>query len=96
MAILLKPIITEKMNSKGEKLNQYAFLVDKNANKLQIREAVESMYGVVVESVNTMRYGGKRKSRYTRSGVVEGKRTATKRAVVTLTQGDTIDFFSAV
>ena len=62
MNILLKPIVTEKMTSQGDKFNRYGFIVARNANKLQIRKAVEELYGVTVESVNTMRYGGKSKN----------------------------------
>ena len=80
----------------SEKLNKYAFIVDVRANKLQIKEAVEDLYGVKVASVNTMRYDGKVKSRYTKSGVITGKRDAFKKAVVTLAQGETIDFFSNI
>ena len=69
MNILLKPLVTEKMISQNENLNRFGFLVEKKANKIQIKKAVEEMYGVTVESVNTMRYGGKVKSRFTRGGV---------------------------
>jgi large subunit ribosomal protein L23 len=96
MNILLKPIVTEKMTAQGDKLNRYGFLVDKNANKLQIRKAVEDMYGVSVDSVNTMRYGGKIKSRNTKSGMLVGKTAAIKKAVVTLTEGSKIDFYSNI
>ena len=73
MNILLKPLVTEKMISQNEELNRFGFLVEKKANKIQIKKAVEEMYGVTVESVNTMRYGGKVKSRFTRGGVQTGK-----------------------
>lgn len=96
MIIIKKPVITEKMTAISEKLNKYAFIVDIRANKLQIKEAVEDLYGVKVASVNTMRYDGKVKSRYTKSGVITGKRDAFKKAVVTLAQGETIDFFSNI
>jgi large subunit ribosomal protein L23 len=96
MNILLKPIVTEKMTSQGDKYNRYGFLVAKNANKLQIKKAVEDMYSVTVESVNTMRYGGKVKSRNTKSGLLIGKTTATKKAVVTLAEGNKIDFYSNI
>ncbi|MGD0342471.1 MAG: 50S ribosomal protein L23 [Bacteroidales bacterium] len=96
MNILLKPIVTEKMTSQGDKFNRYGFLVAKNANKLQIKKAVEDMYGVTVDSVNTMRYGGKLKSRNTKSGLLIGKTTATKKAVVTLAEGNKIDFYSNI
>lgn len=96
MSILLKPLVTEKMTEKGEKLNQYGFIVDKNANKIQIRNAVEEMYNVTVETVNTMVYGGKRKSRYTKTGIIVGKTPAYKKAIVTLVEGDTIDFYGSI
>ena len=96
MNILLKPIVTEKMTSQGDKYNRYGFLVAKNANKLQIKKAVEELYSVTVESVNTMRYGGKIKSRNTKSGLLVGKTTATKKAVVTLAEGNKIDFYSNI
>ena len=96
MNILLKPIVTEKMTSQGDKFNRYGFLVAKNANKLQIKKAVEDMYGVTVDSVNTMRYGGKLKSRNTKSGLLMGKTIAKKKAVVTLAEGNKIDFYSNI
>ena len=96
MNILLKPIVTEKMTSQGDKFNRYGFLVARNANKLQIKKAVEELYSVTVESVNTMRYGGKLKSRNTKSGLLLGKTAATKKAVVTLAEGNKIDFYSNI
>ena len=96
MIIIKKPVITEKMTAISEKLNKYAFIVDKNVNKIQIKEAVEKLYDVKVEAVNTMNYDGKKKSRYTKAGVISGRRPAFKKAVVTLKEGDTIDFFSNI
>lgn len=96
MEILKKPIITEKMTAIGQKANRYGFIVEKNANKLQIREAVEELYGVTVVSVNTMRYGGKVRSRFTKSGVIKGKTASFKKAVVTLAEGEVIDFYSNI
>jgi large subunit ribosomal protein L23 len=96
MNILLKPIVTEKMTSQGDKFNRYGFLVHKRANKLQIKKAVEELYGVTVESVNTMRYGGKLKTRNTRTGLLKGRTDATKKAVVTLAEGNSIDFYSNI
>ena len=96
MEILLKPIVTEKMTSQADKFNRYGFLVARSANKLQIRKAVEELYGVKVESVNTINYGGKSKSRYTKSGVMSGRTAATKKAVITLAKGETIDFYSNI
>lgn len=94
--ILIKPILTEKMTVQGEKLNSYGFFVDKNANKIQIKNAVEKLYGVTVESVNTMCYTGKQRMRYTRRGIVSGKTPSYKKAIVRLVDGDTIDFYSNI
>ncbi|MHC1708223.1 MAG: 50S ribosomal protein L23 [Bacteroidales bacterium] len=96
MSVILKPIITEKMTLQGEKLNRYGFVVRRAANKLQIKKEVESLYGVEVKDVNTLNYSGKRKTRYTRSGYVSGKTRALKKAVVTLAEGQTIDFYSNI
>lgn len=96
MIIIKKPVITEKMTAISEKLNRYGFIVDKRANKLQIKSAVEELYGVQVVAVNTMNYDGKRKSRFTKAGVLSGKTNAFKKAVVTLAKGESIDFFSNI
>lgn len=96
MIIIKKPVITEKMTAISEKLNKYAFIVDKRANKIQIKQEVEKLYGVKVEAVNTMNYAGKTKSRYTKAGVITGKADAFKKAIVTLKEGETIDFFSNI
>ena len=96
MSVILKPVITEKMTEVSEKLNQYGFIVDKNANKLEIKREIEDLYGVDVVSVNTMKYAGKRKVRYTKTGIVSGKTNAFKKAIVTLAEGETIDFFSNI
>lgn len=94
--ILIKPIISEKMTKLGEKLNKYGFVVDKNANKIQIRNAVEDMYGVTVESVNTIILPAKKKQRYTKSGILGGKTKVVKKAIISLSKGETIDFFEAI
>ena len=96
MSILIKPIVTEKMTSQGDKFNRYGFIVSRSANKIEIKRAVEELYGVTVEAVNTMRYGGKVKTRYTKSGMLSGKAVSTKKAVVTLAAGNTIDFYSNI
>jgi len=96
MGIIIKPIITEKMTALGEKLGRYGFIVDKRANKLQIKKAVKELYGVEVEDVNTMTYAGKFKSRFTKSGVLSGKTNSYKKAIVTLAKGETIDFYSNI
>ena len=81
MGIIIKPIVTEKMP------NRYGFRVSPDANKLEIKKAVEELYNVNVVSVNTMNYSGKRKSRYTKSGIINGKQSAFKKAIVTLKEG---------
>ncbi|MEM9024135.1 MAG: 50S ribosomal protein L23 [Bacteroidota bacterium] len=96
MEILLKPVITEKMTAQSEKFGRYGFIVDLRANKIQIKEAVEGMYGVTVETVNTMNHPGKSRNRYTKTGVQRGRTNAYKKAIVTLAEGDIIDFFSNV
>ncbi len=96
MNIIIKPVITEKMTTMGENLNRYGFIVHKKANKLQIKKAVEELYGVEVESVNTMNYSGKEKSRFTKSGAITGKTNAFKKAIITVAEGETIDFYSNI
>lgn len=96
MDILIKPLVTEKMNEQSERFNRYGFIVVKSATKPQIIKAIEGMYNVKVDSVNTMVYGGKVKSRYTKSGVITGKTAAYKKAIVTLAEGDSIDFYSNI
>ena len=97
MGIIIKPIVTEKQTAITEKFpNRYGFRVSPDTNKLEIKKAVEVMYGVNVESVNTMNYAGKKKSRYTKSGIINGKTSAFKKAIVTLKEGETIDFFSNI
>ena len=95
MSILIKPIVTEKVSSFNE-AGKYGFVVAKDANKVQIKNAVESTYGVTVESVNTMVYPGRSKSRYTKSGVIDGRTASYKKAIVKVADGDIIDFYSAV
>jgi large subunit ribosomal protein L23 len=96
MSVLKKPIITEKMSKQGEKLGHYGFIVDDSANKIQIRQAIEKMYNVTVDRVNTMRVPGKIRMRQTKKGVSKGSTGAYKKAVVTLKKGDTIDFYSNI
>ena len=96
MNIIIKPVITEKMTEQGEKLNRFGFIVHKKANKLQIKKAVEELYGVDVEAVNTQNVSGKKKSRFTKSGVLTGRTSAYKKAIVTLAEGETIDFYSNI
>lgn len=96
MDILIKPIVTEKMTDQGEDMNRFGFIVHKNANKIQIKKAVEEMYSVNVLAVNTMIYAGKSKSRFTRTGIIKGSSKSFKKAIVTLAEGDTIDFYSNI
>lgn len=97
MGIIIKPILTEKQTAISEKFpNRYGFRVAPDANKVEIKKAIEELYGVTVESVNTMNYSGKRKSRYTKAGVISGRTSAFKKAIITLKDGDNIDFFSNI
>ncbi|MBR6962723.1 MAG: 50S ribosomal protein L23 [Prevotella sp.] len=97
MAFIIKPLVTEKMTKITEKRpNRYGFVVRPEANKLQIKDEIESLYNVTVVDVNTMRYAGKRSSRYTKAGLIRGQRNAFKKAVVTLKEGETIDFYSNI
>lgn len=96
MGILIKPIVTEKMTVQGEKLNRYGFFVDREANKIQIKEAVEKTYGVTVADVNTVNYHGKKKSRFTKAGILTGRMNHFKKAYVTLAGEDKIDFYANI
>ena len=96
MSILIKPIVTEKFTAQGETLNKYGFIVDKMANKLQIKKAVEEAYNVSVTEINTIRHDGKSKSRYTKAGFVSGRTNETKKAIVTVAKGEKIDFYSNI
>lgn len=97
MAFIIKPLVTEKMTKITEKQeNRYGFIVRPEANKLQIKKEVEGLYNVTVVDVNTTRYAGKRSSRYTKAGLIRGQRNAFKKAVVTLKEGETIDFYSNI
>ena len=92
--IIKRPIVTEKANEQGEKFNRYMFACDRRANKLEIKKAVEDFYGVTVENVNTAVMPGKFKSRFTKAGLLSGKSSAYKKAIVTLAEGDTIDLYA--
>ena len=96
MGIITKPIVSEKMTVQGEKLNRYGFIVDRDANKLQIKAAVEQAYNVTVADVNTNNYHGKRKSRYTKAGMLNGRTNHYKKAYVTLAGEDKIDFYANI
>lgn len=92
--ILIKPLITEKTEDLSQSTdNKYTFVVNKKANKIEIKNAVEDLYSVTVSSVNTLIMPAKAKSRYTRKGVSNGRKPSFKKAIVTLEQGDEIDFF---
>jgi large subunit ribosomal protein L23 len=95
MSILKKPLVTEKVSALNEK-GKYGFLVDADANKVEIKKAVEKQYGVNVEKVNTMVAMGKLKTRYTKAGVLSGRKPSVKKAIVTLAEGEVIDFYSNV
>ena len=94
MSILIKPIITEKATADSEMNNCYTFLVNPTSNKVEIKKAVEATYGVSVEKVRTLRYGAERKTRYTKTGLQKGKTNSTKKAIIHVADGDTIDFYS--
>jgi large subunit ribosomal protein L23 len=92
--VLVRPVITEKVNGQMEKENRYTFVVDKRSNKLEIKEAVENFYSVKVNEVNTIVVPAKNKSRFTKAGFVKGRKPSYKKAIVTLAEGETIDLFS--
>jgi len=94
MSILIKPIITEKATNDSELFNRYAFVVDKRANKIEIKDAVETAYGVSIESVKTMNYPVQRSTKYTKKGLVTGTKAAYKKAIVQLAEGESIDFYN--
>ena len=94
--VLIKPILSEKINKQTEKMNRYGFIVGRKANKLEIKKAVEEFYGVQVIDVNTAVMPGKAKSRNTKAGVVSGRKPAKKKAYVTVAEGETIDLYGTV
>lgn len=96
MGMIIKPLVTEKMTAISEKFNRFGFIVCPEANKLEIKSEIEALYNVTVVDVNTIRYAGKNKSRYTKSGLINGRTNAYKKAIVTLKEGDTIDFYSNI
>ena len=96
MSILIKPIITEKMTNDSELFNRYGFVVNKKANKVEIKKAVEATYGVSVNDVRTMNYPVKRVTKFTKSGVQNGMKGAYKKAIVQLADGENIDFYSNI
>jgi large subunit ribosomal protein L23 len=96
MEIVVKPLVTEKMNSLTEKLNRYGFIVNKESNKIEVKKAVEKLYNVTVTDVKTFRYTGKVKSRNTKTGLVVGRTSSFKKAIVSLKEGESIDFYSNI
>jgi large subunit ribosomal protein L23 len=94
--VLIKPIVTEKANAQQEKLRRYAFRVDKRANKLEIKKAIEEFYGVNVVDVNTVVVPGKNKTRYTKAGFIKGMKSSYKKALVTVAEGDSIDLYANI
>jgi len=96
MSVIIKPIITEKITKDGELFNRFGFIVDKRANKIQVKNAVEATFGVNVVSVNTMIYRADRNVKYTKSGLISGKSNAYKKAIVQVQEGQTIDFYTNI
>lgn len=94
--ILIKPILTEKANAQQEKLRRYAFKVAKKANKLEIKKAIETFYGVTVTGVNTVVSPAKNKTRYTKAGFIQGRKPSYKKAYVTVAEGEEIDLYSNI
>jgi large subunit ribosomal protein L23 len=94
--VLVRPVLSEKINKQTEKMNRYAFIVGRKANKIEIKKAVESFYGVQVIDVNTAVMPGKAKSRNTKAGVVTGRKPAKKKAYVTIAEGESIDLYGTV
>ena len=94
--VLIKPVLSEKVNRLSEKFNRYTFIVNRKANKLEIKKAVEEFYGITVEDVNTINVPSKVKQRNTKSGLLTGRKPAKKKAVVTVAEGDTIDLYSNI
>ena len=94
--VLIKPILSEKANKQSEKMNRYTFVVDRKANKLEIKKAVEQFYGVQVEDVNTSVMPSKLKSKYTKAGFITGRKPAKKKAMVTVAEGETIDLYANI
>ena len=94
--VLIKPILSEKANKQAEKMNRYSFVVDRKANKLEIKKAIENFYGVTVTAVNTSVVPGKNKSRFTKAGDISGRKPAYKKAYVTVAEGENIDLYSNI
>jgi len=96
MSVVKRPLITEKSNEISEKLKKFGFVVNRNASKDEIKKEIEKLYRVNVVEINTMIYGGKAKTRYTKKNILNGRTRGYKKAVVTLKEGQTIDFYSNI
>ena len=96
MGYIIKPLVTEKMTKITEKQNKFGFIVRPEANKLEIKKEIEALYNVTVTGISTSVYAGKNKTRYTKAGLIKGRTNAFKKAVVTLKEGETIDFYSNI
>lgn len=96
MGVVKQPLITEKSQVLADKKQQYVFLVDRKATKPEIIEEIQKVYGVEIEGISTMVYGGKNKSRFTKKGFISGKTKGYKKAIVSLKDDQTIDFFENV
>lgn len=94
--VLVKPILTEKANIQQDKLRRYSFKVNRRANKLEIKNAIQEFYGVTVTDVNTVVVPGKNKTRYTKAGYVQGVKSGYKKAYVTVAEGETIDMYANI
>ena len=94
MNVIIRPIVTEKMTQRTELLNDYGFVVNRKANKIEIKKAIEENYNVKVDSVRTMIYRGKEKSRFTKTGVIKGATSSFKKAIVRLEKDNSIDFYN--
>ncbi len=94
--VLIKPVLSEKVNRLSEKYNRYTFIVNRKANKLEIKKAVEEFYGITVEEVNTLNMPSKVKQRNTKAGLLTGRKPAKKKAIVTVAEGDSIDLYDNI
>ena len=94
--VIIKPVITEKMTEESEKLPRYGFIVDRRANKVEIKKALNKLYNVEVLKVRTMNYSGKTRTRYSKTSITKGSSNAFKKAIVTLREGDSIDLYRSI
>ena len=96
MSVIIKPIVTEKLTKDGEVFNRFGFIVEKTANKVQIKKAIEAAFGITVVAVRTMNYRADRTTKYTKSGLISGKTNSYKKAIVQVKEGETIDFYNNI